>query len=357
MLFTLGRRSMLAAAAWSAIATAEVSATEGARRAPYVRILGFDRGGLVPLPDGSTLLWDNNGNLQIRSALGVWAPKISLGVVITQVVSDPTGILVSATRYSGAEVPEQAVLLLGFDGSVEARWKVPRLTGIAGAGGQRWATTSSGGWPRPSGDDPNIDVEKEALPAVDKLYELVGGGTVLPRGAIEMNARVAVMSSGSEPARRVDCAPEHPVESAYHAAFCVASGPAPWRKRGRWDLLPFSCGPYLIEVYAREFPTGKPHPGDEPRLTVRQLADGVVAGKRTVSSGPAVACGGPGELLVGRDDVQGWSLPALEPLWRARAGRGRVTGLARVGDQILVSTSSGAFTMLRKPLREGDAHR
>lgn len=317
------------------------------RGSPLVTIPGVERGGIIALANGGLLLWNDNGFVQTSSPAGVWGRRISLGFGLEDMVRDPEGALLSGLWIGGTG--DSIVLLLGFNGEVRARWIVHLGTSVASGGGRRWGTTLGEGRPRDEGD---LDIEVQSLPMSDRLVELLDRSEVADRGALEMDAHIAAIQSGVGGEVRIDCTRKGFYEMWDHPAFCAAHGEAEWRKAGRWDRLPFSCDAYLIEIYSGDFGAAKPRRGRAPWLTVRRLANGEVAADRQISAGPAVACGAPGELLVGRTDVQGWSLPDLKPLWKSRIGGGRVTALARVGDQVFVSTASGSFSTLRKPVQE-----
>jgi hypothetical protein len=294
------------------------------------------------------VLWNDNGDLQIRSPAGSWSRLISLGLAVHQVLPDAAGLLVSGTRYLDGGTAQHQVLLLDPEGTILERWTPGFVLGIASSGDKRWATIF-GDRPRVTAVDPDIDVETTRRPMADKLVALAGAGRVEERERIELDARIAAWGAGDEASVRVDCVPANDTKSHYHPPYCVAGGTRPWRKVGVWDRLPFPCGKYLIEVQAsRALPGARRDPEQTPRLTIRRLEDGAVAMTRSLRPEQIVTCGGTDELVVGLTDVQAWSLPELELRWRARSTRGKVTALARAGDQVLVATASGALETLQR---------
>jgi hypothetical protein len=296
------------------------------------------------------VLWRNNGRLQIRSGDGTWAPLIDLGLVVYQVMPGPAGMLARAERDSADRTVHPTILSLDFGGKTVDRWEVDPLRDVASADGRVWGTAfgeRSLRW----GPVQYGNVETNPRRKGDRLLELLPGGRVEERGPVETDATIAAFHPGRSGPLRIDCFPENEFEGASHVSYCVAVGEAGWRKIGSWDRLPFPCGPYLIEIFDPVARAGmRLRPSEKPRITVRRLEDGTVAVQRPLTPpGRLIVCGAPGELLVALNDVEGWSLPELRPLWKRHSSRGRVTALARVADEVLLATASGAFVTLRQP--------
>ena len=259
-------------------------------------------------------------------------------------------MVVETTKYEANNTAHPTILSLDFEGKTLDRWEVDPLRDIASSDGRIWGSAfgkvSARFAPFHRGS-----VETNPRAMTDRLVELVGGGRVEERGPLEGDATIAAFGAGETRSLRVDCFASDDGECCTHDAYCVAVGDSGWRKIGSWDRLPFPCGPYLIEVFDPVARAGmRLRPSEKPLITVRRLEDGTVAMQRPLTPpGRLIVCGAPGELLVGLNDVQGWSLPELKPLWKRRSPRGRVTALARVGDEVLLATGSGALVTLRQP--------
>jgi hypothetical protein len=258
--------------------------------------------------------------------------------------------VVEAAKYDADSTAHPTILSLDFAGKTIDRWEVDGLRDIATSDGRIWGSAfgkiSARFAPFHRGS-----VETNPRAMTDRLVELVGGGRVEERGPLEGDATIAAFGADKTRSVRVDCFTSDDGECCAHDAYCVAVGEARWRKIGSWDRLPFPCGPYLIEIFDLVARAGmRLRPSEKPQITVRRLEDGTVAAQRPLTPpGRLIVCGAPGELLVALNDVEGWSLPELRPLWKRRSPRGPVTALARVADEVLLATASGAFVTLRQP--------
>ena len=317
--------------------------------APALKLAEPDRGGLLALVDGSLALWGQGGRLQIRNPLGAWSGVIQLPLdAIAQAVADDAGLLVSGSRESPAGTSPSGVVLVDPQGAVQDRWDRPELIfSVASQAGKRWATVS-GKRPLPFHQEA-FDPEQKIAPIIDQLIALAPGGKVAPGAKVELNAMVTALASGTPARARIDCVPANRARESYHPAYCAATGPAGWRKAGVWDRPPIACGAYLIEVYDKLGGGDKPLREQAPQVVARRLDDGQVAARQPLAPGHAVACGGPGELLLGRSGVRALSLPDLKPLWHRVAARGRVVAVARSGDSVWAAMSSGTVVPIKIP--------
>jgi hypothetical protein len=275
---------------------------------------------------------------------------IDLGLVVYDVIPGPAGLLARAERESANRVGHPTILSLDFDGKIIDRWEVELLRDIASADGRVWGA-AFGSLSSRRGPVQHGNVETNPRRKSDRLLELMPGGRVEERGPLEADATVAGFYAGDAGPLRIDCFPENELEGRSHVSYCVAVGEAGWRKIGSWDRLPFPCGPYLIEIFDPVARAGmRLRAYEKPLITVRRLEDGTVAMQRPLTPpGRLIVCGGPGELLVALNDVEGWSLPELKPVWKRHSPRGPVTALARVGDEVLLATAPGPLVTLRQP--------
>ena len=347
---TCGWLAALALAFAAILANGRIAdAGAAASKRPSIVLPDRGYGGLLALPGGRTVLWRNNGRLQIRSGDGSWSPLIDLGLVLYQVMPGPAGILARAERESADRTGHPTVVSLDTDGKALDRWEVNQLRDVASADGRVWGTAfgeRSLRW----GPVQHGNVETNPRRKGDRLLELVRGGRIEERGALETDATIAAFHVGPAGPLRIDCFPENEFEGGSHVSYCVAVGDSGWRKIGSWDRLPFPCGAYLIEIFDPLARAGmRARPSEKTQITVRRLENGTVAMERPLTPGRLIVCGAPGELLVARNDVEGWSLPELKPLWKRHNPQGAVTALARVGDELLLATGSGAFVTLRQP--------
>jgi hypothetical protein len=325
-----------------ASARAVFSAPATALTKPTLPLSDARKGGLVPLPDGSVLLWVDDGRIQIKGPTGLRSPIIPLGVnSVWQVVPDDVGVLGWGTRDAPTGQLQGSIFLVDAKGSVVQRWEPSPsfVFSIASKGGRRWATISGELPPRTR--EAHFDPRIQTGPVIDLLVELLPGGKIEERGKVEMGAHVAAFVGGKNGRGRVDCVPADLTKTTYHYPYCTVAETGGWRATGLWDNPPLACGSYLIEVLDQLAGSDLPHRNKHPQVVVRRLDTGEAVNTKPLARGQAVACGSPGELLIGRQDIRGLSLPDLKPLWDAPSPGGRVVALARGQDRALwVATSS-----------------
>ena len=266
---------------------------------------------LIAFDNGNVIQWGNAARMRRRSSRGEWS-DISLSEVdhLRLVVPDMIGLLVAGTK----------------DRAEDATGRDP--------------------WP---------------AVATDPLMELLPNGKLDERAVVEPRGRIVSFRGGRTGRTLVECVPADNSKLHWHPAYCVASGPDGWRKIGNWDSYdPFVCGRFLIEISS-----GYPFDaGQNPLIAIRRLDDGKVIGNRVIGLDQAVSCGGAGELLIGKTDVRGLSLPNLGTLWRLPF-RGHVMAIARESERVLVATPSGNVVTLTAPqknskmnpnMKPGDPH-
>jgi len=302
------------------------------------------------LGDGAVVHWGRAARIRIRTPDGHWSGFVHTDLSrIKDLVRDRDGMLVWGvhSRQNGDGEDDEIVLLMTSQGRVVDRWDPGRrfLSSIFSEGGQRWATFYEPEKRQQHQDKFGRD-PWPGLPS-DPLTELLRGGELAERQTVEPLLKLRSFHGGADGTRLVGCVPSDETKLHHHPAYCLAAEPGGWREIGRWTSLPVVCGSYLVET----FEGSADRSSEKPGITVRRLASGDKVGERTTAPGQAVACGADDELLVGKTEVQGLSLPDLRPLWRLPSPGGRVVALARDGDRVLASTPAGTVDSLSPPPR------
>ncbi|HEX3698299.1 MAG TPA: hypothetical protein VH374_23205 [Polyangia bacterium] len=269
---------------------------------------------------------------------------------IRQAIPDQAGLLIFGSANTANGRLDEVVLLLDRRGAVIDRWTPkPGVLAIFSDSGRRSATLYSATRREYLQDTDGRDVWPP--PKTDRIVELLLGGKIEDRDSAEPHATIVSLHGGQDGKGRVDCVGMNLTKEHYRDSYCLTSGPGGWREFGLWnEPVPFACGPFLIELFEGGNDIGRR--GKGPRVTVRRLDDGQVAGERALAPGHALACGKAGELLLAKSDVQAWSLPRLKTLWRVPSGHGRSVAVAADNDQVLVATPTGTvFSLSPTPAR------
>ena len=277
---------------------------------PPIRVVRSDAGGLVPMPGGALLAWENRGRIAARDAAGTWGPAVVTGVMLEDAVPDPEGALLLGDVWGPGRSLTRLILLVGSDARERARWELPNLpvTSVARVHGRRWASACERG-----------------------LVELMSAGKFEARAPAEFFALLLAGADGTP----VVCVPRNLTMANYSPPFCHSVEGRPWREFGTWSGRPFACGGAIIER-------------DKEMLLSRSIRDGRVLGHLRISPRAVAACGGPAEMLVASDSqVAGYGPEDLVRKWNKPVKAAGVTAVARAGEDVVLLRRQGGPVTLR----------
>jgi hypothetical protein len=245
--------------------------------------------GVVLLENGTLLVWAADGRIQLGSPETGWGPVVQLPMTyITGAASDVEGGLLGGSLFPPGGVERAVAVTVDARGTIRSRWEGHEelFSDVTSAMGRRWAV------------------------ALDELLELSPDGRVLSAGKVPRLSQLLVGREGQQ----VLCTPANRTLAQAAPAACRAKGIVEWSVQGTWEHSPLVCDQWLVTY-------------EGSALVIRLLSDGKQVSRRSASV-KALACGRPGELLVGARQVQGLALPSLETRWQQPCGRATVVALA-----------------------------
>jgi hypothetical protein len=255
--------------------------------------------GMVPLGDDRLLLWQDDGQAQIRDGNGEWSAVLHLPMQkVMQIEPEGSGFLALGAPVT----PFGASLIVALDpaGRETERWSVAGVWDIKVTPHGRRAVTRTGLLP----------LLPQAVVGVEEPFPAWGGDQPEePRFPPEL----LYWQGGMIFCHRADLSLQH-----FAHARCERPGPAGWiYEDGESTLTPVACGPWLLVNEGKR----------QEQLVVLEMATGKVLARRNYPSRPRIACAGGEELAVGDRNLELVQLPSLKSRWHFPIAKDRVIEL------------------------------
>jgi hypothetical protein len=261
------------------------------------------RDGMVPFGDGELFVWNAEGQAQIRRKGGAWTPVLQVADgIVYRVAGDPAGVLLARHR------PGNEVVWIGADGTPRDRWAMApdAQVSLFSQSGRRWAVT-----------------DKVLLPLLPQSK--LGPPQALPAAFTSLTPPVPAPDVLSLEGGALLCLEKSFLDlTGYGPGLCERTGAAAWRITHPYRRPNLLCGRWIVQA-------------DERGVAVRSAETGKLETERRFAVQPQVACVGDDKVAVGERTLWLVSLPALAPVSKPAAGKGRVLEVAFVNGEIAFS--------------------